>query len=122
MSDPDLPVLVKQAQSGDRAAFERIVHTTARIVYAQIASMVHDRQRAEDLTQETFVAAWKAIRTLQAPEGFVSWLLTLARNTTLDAIKREGRLKRQGNRTAAGEGAAAEMPDRRPLPPDAEPG
>ena len=90
--------------------------------------MVRDRQKAEDLTQETFVAAWKAIDTVEAPAGFITWLLTLARNTTLDAIKFEGRQKRAGihqkgamqqgaHPTAVGEGAA-EVADRGPSPPE----
>jgi len=125
LPEPELPVLVARSQKGDRAAFEKLVQRTARVVYAQIVAAVRDRQKAEDLTQETFTAAWKAIATVQQPAGFVSWLLTLARNTTLDAIKCEGRQKRGGRseRTngagrkpaAMGEGAA-EVADRGPSP------
>ncbi len=96
-----------RAQRGDRAAFEKIVHATARMVYAQIVASVRDRQRAEDLTQETFVAAWKSLASVEKPAGFSAWLLTLARNGTLDAIKFESRKKRGGNLKLAGHDAAA---------------
>src|SRR5216110_2476198 len=96
LPEPELPVLVARSQQGDRAAFEKIVQRTARVVYAQTVAMVRDRQKAEDLTQETFVAAWKGIAGVQMAGGFIAWLLTLARNTTLDAIKFENRQKRSG--------------------------
>src|SRR5438067_445676 len=59
-----LAALAVRAQSGDRKAFELLVHHTARLVYAHIVASVRDRQKAEDLTQETFVAAWKGIGSL----------------------------------------------------------
>jgi RNA polymerase sigma-70 factor (ECF subfamily) len=118
VSDPDLPALVLKAKLGDRAAFERIVSATARLVYARIVASVRDRHRAEDLTQETFIAAWKGLSSLKEPAGFVGWLLTLARNTTLDALKFDARKKRQAERTAAGE-AADDLPAAGPAPGDA---
>ena len=92
----ELATLVTRAQKGDRGAFERLVQATARLVYAQIAAGVRDRQKAEDLTQETFVLAWKGIGGVAAPEGIVGWLLTLARNRMRDAAKFEARKKRAG--------------------------
>jgi RNA polymerase sigma-70 factor (ECF subfamily) len=106
--------MVKRAREGDRGAFEAIVRRSAGMVYAQIVASVRDRQRAEDLTQETFIAAWKAIATFKDAGGFNSWLLTIARNTTLDAIKFEGRRKRGGG-SAMGE-AADEVADDGPSP------
>jgi RNA polymerase sigma-70 factor, ECF subfamily len=105
----ELVSLVMRARRGDRAAFERIVHVTARVVYAQIVAQVRDRQKAEDLTQETYVAAWKGIGSVYPPSrddenggggwanGFIGWLLTVARNQVLDAAKFDGRKKRHGS-------------------------
>jgi len=135
LADPvpsPLAALAARAQSGDRKAFELLVHHTARLVYAHIVATVRDRQKAEDLTQDTFVAAWKGIGSLaigpaagrernvgEGGEGrerdgttgvgtasasdsnrVLAWLLTVARNTTLDAVKAEGRLKRGGGKPA----------------------
>jgi RNA polymerase sigma-70 factor (ECF subfamily) len=110
VGEPDIPQLVRQAQRGDRGAFEQLVRATARIVYAQIVASVRDRQKAEDLTQETFLAAWRAIQTVKDSGGFVTWVLTLARNTVLDHVRAEGRKKRKdGTGTATvGEAAAGE--------------
>ena len=122
MPDPTpLAALAMRARKGDRKAFEEIVRATARLVYARIVAIVRDRQKAEDLTQETFVAAWKGINGTRSVnkvgsqrdngtpgmhegdakrdngEGsLIAWLLTVARNTTLDALKAETRQKRGG--------------------------
>jgi RNA polymerase sigma-70 factor (ECF subfamily) len=116
VTEPSLADMVKQAQKGDRGAFEQIVRATARMVYAQVVATVRDRQRAEDLTQETFIAAWKALSTIKDASGFNSWLLTIARNTTLDAIKFEARKKRAA-KSATGE-AADDLADDTPSPPE----
>jgi RNA polymerase sigma-70 factor (ECF subfamily) len=107
----ELALLVARARRGDRAAFERVVRLTVRVVYAQVVAAVRDRGRAEDLTQETFVRAWKGIGTVNEEAGFVSWLLTVARNVVLDAGKSEGRAKRGGSRRAEGRGEALEVVD-----------
>lgn len=127
MPETDLPGLVARAQRGDRAAFDRIVQHTARLVYAQVVGSLRDRQKAEDVTQETFLAAWKNITSVHSVEtaGTLTWLLTLARNKVLDAIRFDTRKKRGG--TEPGDtGAAApvhhnagEIPDERPLPDQA---
>ncbi|MGN6367918.1 MAG: RNA polymerase sigma factor [Phycisphaerae bacterium] len=114
-ADPDLPSLVRKAQSGDRTAFEQLLRATARIVYAQIVHTLPDRHKAEDLTQETFLAAWKSIHTVKDPAGITTWLLTLARNTTLDHARAENRLKRKNPSGPPAEGEAA-APD--PAPPE----
>jgi RNA polymerase sigma-70 factor (ECF subfamily) len=121
---PDLATLVIKAQHGDRAAFERLVHATARLVYSQVVATVRDRQRAEDLTQETFLAAWRGIDTVQQPAGVLAWLLTLARNTALDGVKFDSRKKRKAVPAAASIGgneqvSAEACADEAPLPPEA---
>jgi RNA polymerase sigma-70 factor, ECF subfamily len=119
LADSDLPALLARSQKGDRAAFDRFVHATARLVYAQIALSVRDRHKAEDLTQDTFLAAWKGLPGLQSahePRAAVNWLLTLARNKVLDSLKSDRRLKRGG--TGTGDAAAAPVT---PMSPSAIP-
>jgi len=115
---PPLAPLVARAKQGDRAAFERLVQATARLVYAHVVAIVRDRQKAEDLAQETYLAAWKNISAVESPNGFVAWLLTLARNNGLDSLKFDNRLKRRapanGNSVSP---AADNCPDDAPAPP-----
>jgi RNA polymerase sigma-70 factor, ECF subfamily len=91
--DPDSPLAVR-ARDGDRAAFEELVRRTSRLVFARLFLETGDRHRAEDLTQETFLLAYKSVHRLREPNGFRPWLLAIAHSVLLDAAKRDGRKKR----------------------------
>src|SRR5262245_36421697 len=86
--------LVRDAQRGDVAAFEELVRRTTRLVYARIFLDVGDPHKSEDLVQETFLTAYRAIGQVASPAGFRSWLLTIAQSVTLDHFRREGRKRR----------------------------
>jgi RNA polymerase sigma-70 factor (ECF subfamily) len=86
--------LVVRSQRGDRAAFEQLVRRTARLVYARQYLETRDAHRAEDLSQETFLLAWRSIGQLTDPGGFRAWLLTIARSAATDAYRRDSRKKR----------------------------
>ena len=88
--------LVRRSQALDRAAFEELVRRTGRLVFCRAYLETGDVHRAEDLTQETFMAAWRSIQQVSDPGGFRSWLLTIAKTVTIDGIRREGRKKRAG--------------------------
>jgi len=83
--------LVIRSQSGDRAAFEQIVGQTARLVYSKLALDTGDRHRAEDLTQEVYLIAWRSIRELAKPEALRAWLLAIAASVLADDVRRMGR-------------------------------
>jgi len=93
--------LVIRSQSGDRAAFEQIVGQTARLVYSKLALDTGDRHRAEDLTQEVYLIAWRSIRELAKPEALRAWLLAIAASVLADDVRRMGRKKRSYPRLAA---------------------
>jgi RNA polymerase sigma-70 factor (ECF subfamily) len=86
--------LVRQAQGGDRTAFEELVRRTSRLVFARLYLDTGDAHVAEDLLQETLLLAYRSLRQLTDPAGFRSWLLTIAQNVLVDAARRETRLKR----------------------------
>jgi RNA polymerase sigma-70 factor (ECF subfamily) len=93
MNQPDA-VLVQQARSGDRSAFEELVRRTSRLVFARIYLDTGDAELSEDLMQETFLLAFRSLHRLENIGGFRTWLLTLARNATIDAARRATRQKR----------------------------
>ena len=100
--------LVEKSRRGERAAFEEIVRRTARLVYGRIVLDVPDRHRAEDLTQEVFLAAWKSIKRLEEPGALRGWLLAIAASVTADDARRAGRKKR----SAVFSGVVETVPDR----------
>jgi RNA polymerase sigma factor (sigma-70 family) len=74
--------LVPQAQQGSHSAFTRLVemHREPVLSYLLVRCGPGDRDRAEDITQETFLKAWTHIQDVDTPAGFRAWLLTIARN------------------------------------------
>ncbi len=94
MTQPDEVSLVEQSRRGDRGAFEELVRRSARLVFARVYLETGDRQRAEDLVQETYLLAWKRIASLNEPKDFRAWLNAIAHRVVVDSIRREGRKKR----------------------------
>ena len=86
--------LVRKAQAGDRAAFEELVRRTTRLVYARLYLDTGDRHWAEDLTQETWLLAYRALPRLQDPASLRPWLLAIARSVLAEALRRQARKKR----------------------------
>ncbi len=84
----DERALVKQAQAGDRDAFAELYAAHRDVVCAYIAKRVRSRELAEDLTQDVFVRALRALpRYRWQARPFVAWLVTIARNLVLDQAK-----------------------------------
>lgn len=80
--------LVAQALAGAQPAFEQIVRRYQRPVINFIARVTGDRAGAEDLAQDTFVKAFRALPTFDTTRRFSGWLLRIAHNTAVDALRR----------------------------------
>lgn len=81
--EPNETDLIRLAQQGDAAAFERIYRKHSRRVYALCLRMAGDHARAEDLTQETFLQVFRKIRTFRGEAAFSTWLHRVALNCAL---------------------------------------
>lgn len=75
--------------SGDDKAFEQLVHKYLTPIYNFIFQLTHDRNVAEDLTQETFIKAWKHFARFDQKKSFKTWVFTIAKNTTYDFFKKK---------------------------------
>lgn len=93
---------IARARDGDLDAFNRLVESYQDSVFGVALRMVRNRAAAEDITQEAFISAWRAIKSyrgapLNPGEGpgpkhtFRAWLLRIARNATYDHLRRAGR-------------------------------
>jgi RNA polymerase sigma-70 factor (ECF subfamily) len=80
--------LVASAIKGSQEAFRELVIRFERPVYSLIARMVQDPATAEDLAQETFVKAYRSLRSYDASRKLSSWLFKIAHNTTIDHLRR----------------------------------
>jgi RNA polymerase sigma-70 factor (ECF subfamily) len=72
--------LMRRAAAGDASAFDEIVRRHQAAVYRFARAVSGSREAAEDLLQETFLAAWKAAATYRAEASLRTWLLTIARH------------------------------------------
>src|SRR5687768_435900 len=86
--------LVQRAQLGDATAFEELIRRTSRLVFARLHLETGDVHRSEDLLQETLLTAFKSLNQLTEPEKFRPWLLRIASNTAVNAVKHDLRQKR----------------------------
>ena len=88
--DPDaaLMLLVKQ---GDTAAFEQLVEKYKRPVLNLVYRMLRDLTEAEDIAQNVFVQVFKSAARYEISSKFSTWLFTIARNLSLNEIRRRSR-------------------------------
>jgi len=79
--------LVKQVKAGNKTAFNILVRTHQRGVYALIFSMLRDHFATDDVVQDSFVKAYRHIMSFEAKSSFKSWLYSIAINTAKNALK-----------------------------------
>lgn len=82
------PEVVAAAQAGDERAFAQIVEQHQRAVFGIAWRMTNDAAAAEDLAQEVFLRAWRKLGTFRLGEPFRPWLLRLASNVCINALKK----------------------------------
>jgi len=73
---------------GDRDAFEMIIRTHSRTLFAIAYGILQNREEAEDVVQDALVKAWKSRWRVRDPEKFPAWLATIARYRARDVFKR----------------------------------
>lgn len=86
-----MEALVARARTGDRAAFELLYREHVGRVHALCLRMSGDRVRAEELTQDAFVTAWRKLGSFRGDSAFSSWLHRVTVNTVLQSRRSEKR-------------------------------
>jgi RNA polymerase sigma-70 factor, ECF subfamily len=81
-------IMVMAALAGDDEAFETVIRTYSRKVYAVAYAILQDISEAEDTVQDTFLKAHHQRSKLREPEKFPAWLFTVARNGARDRLRR----------------------------------
>jgi RNA polymerase sigma-70 factor (ECF subfamily) len=78
----------RAAIHGDREAFEMIIRTHSRTLFAIAYGILQSREEAEDVVQDALVKAWKTRWRVRDPEKFPAWLATIARHRAHDTFRR----------------------------------
>jgi len=84
--DADDAVLVDAALAGSADAFDALVGRHRRTVYQLCYRYVHHHEDAADVTQDTFVRAWRALPTFRGQARFSTWLYRIAVNACLNKV------------------------------------
>lgn len=79
--------LVAATLAGDGRAFDQIVRLHTSRVFNYIHHMTRHAQDAEDLTQQTFIKAYRALDRFDPGRSLIAWLLTIARRTALNHFR-----------------------------------
>jgi len=85
----DQAAAVRRAVAGDRDAFEELINTYHRRIFAMVYSRITSRMDAEDITQEIFVRAFQGVKSLRDPELFKPWLYRIALNAVNDFLRKK---------------------------------
>ena len=86
---PDDKTLAAEAAAGGQRAFRELLKRYERPVFSLIYRMVRDRALAEDLSQEAFIRAFRAIDKYNPGYKFSSWIFKIAHNLTIDHLRRK---------------------------------
>jgi hypothetical protein len=79
-------LLVERAKRGDKAAFEMLVVKYQRRIERLISRMVRDVDLVQDIAQETFIRAYRALPQFRGDSAFYTWLYRIAINTAKKAL------------------------------------
>ena len=92
MSERDVDqLLVERAQRGDKRAFELLVEKYQRKLARLVSRLVRDPAEAEDVTQEAFVKAYRALPSFRGDSAFYTWLYRIGINTAKNYLVASGR-------------------------------
>lgn len=83
--------MVEKAKAGDEEAFRQIVEENQAKVYHLLLAMVRSEDLAQELTQETFVKAWKGLAAFRGESTVWTWLYRIAYHTALDYLRKSKR-------------------------------
>lgn len=88
--------LVRAAQEGDPEAFRQLVEACMRPIYTLGHRMLGSHDDADDVAQETFVRAWRALERYDPRYSFLGWLRTIATRLALNEIEKRRRRQTEG--------------------------
>lgn len=83
--------LVEQAQQGDRHAFDVLVAKYQRKLGRLVARLVKDSAEVEDVVQEAFIKAYRALPAFRGESAFYTWLYRIGVNTAKNYLVSQGR-------------------------------
>jgi RNA polymerase sigma-70 factor (ECF subfamily) len=92
MSDREIDQqLVQRVQRGDKAAFDLLVIKYQRKIFRLLSRLIRDPGEVEDVAQEAFIKAYRALPNFRGDSAFYTWLYRIAINTAKNWLVSQGR-------------------------------
>jgi RNA polymerase sigma-70 factor (ECF subfamily) len=92
VSDRDIDQkLVERVQRGDKAAFDLLVVKYQRKIFRLLSRLIRDSAEVEDVAQEAFIKAYRALPNFRGESAFYTWLYRIAINTAKNWLVSQGR-------------------------------
>lgn len=110
--------LITDYLEGDETALSFLVDRYIKDVYRFAVQLTHDASIAEDVAQESFVKAWKHIRSYRQNSNFKTWIFTITRNTAIDWLRKQKEVQFSSFENAEGHNVLLETTAGTELPPD----
>lgn len=83
--------LVERVQRGDKRAYELLIAKYQRKIHRLLSRLVRDAAEIEDITQEAFIKAYRALPQFRGESAFYTWLYRIAINTAKNHLVAQGR-------------------------------
>lgn len=80
-------ILVRRAKDGDLPAYDELIQRYQERIYATVYHMTANHEDANDLAQETFIKAFKALHSFKGDSSFYTWIYRIAVNRTINFLK-----------------------------------
>jgi RNA polymerase sigma factor (sigma-70 family) len=83
--------LVAAVRRGEDRAFEQLYERYRTRIWSYVGGILHDADRAEDVSQEVFISVLRRLRDTERPIAFKPWVYQIARNACIDEFRRARR-------------------------------
>lgn len=81
--------LTRDHLNGDEQSLEVLIQRYLGMVYRFVYGYIKNEQDAQDITQETFVRAWRNLKKFDCEKNFKTWIFSIAKHATLDVLKKK---------------------------------
>lgn len=109
--------LIANYLKGDEKSLEILIRHYLKPIYNFVFRYIGNQPEAEDITQEVFVKVWKNLRKFNRNKSFKTWIFHIAKNTTIDFLRKKKTIPFSEFENEEGENALTKtLVDYRPLP------
>jgi RNA polymerase sigma-70 factor (ECF subfamily) len=106
--------LVREAQRGNQAAFEQLVHTYDHAVLRLALRLTGSESDAQDIHQEAFLKVYKKLDGFRFESSFSTWIYRIVTNVCLDHMRRNRVRSKNNALEVTGDDVLKQLPDDRP--------